>query len=245
MKIFKKDPFGYNIFIKGLLIKILGILSYRRFTVINNLTIKGSEIIKTLPDNNVLFIANHHTYFLDVTAMIHVFNASLNNRKNSLKNIGYLKKLKSNVYFIAEKETMTKGLFTKILAYTGAILISRTWKSKGRSIKRPINTNDIGKINKALDSGWLITFPQGTTKNWAPIRKGTAYIIKENKPLIIPIVIKGFRNAFDKTGLKLIKKGSEISLTIKDPLQVDYKNESIEQITEKISIAIEQHESFK
>ena len=127
MKIFKKDPFGYNIFIKDLLIKILGILSYRRFTVINNLTIKGSEIIKTLPNNNVLFIANHHTYFLDVTAMIHVFNASLNNRKNSLKNIGYLKKLKSTVYFIAEKETMTKGLFTKILAYTGAILISRTY----------------------------------------------------------------------------------------------------------------------
>ncbi len=245
MKIFKKDPFGYNIFIKDLLIKILGILSYRRFTVINNLTIKGSEIIKKLPDNNVLFIANHHTYFLDVTAMIHVFNASLNNRKNSLKNIGYLKKLKSNVFFIAEKETMTKGLFTKILAYTGAILISRTWKSKGRSIKRPINTNDIDKINKALDNGWLITFPQGTTKNWAPIRKGTAYIIKENNPLIIPIVIKGFRNAFDKTGLKLIKRGSEISLTIKDPLQVDYKNESIEQITEKISVAIEQHESFK
>ena len=64
--------------------------------------------------------------------MIHVFNASLNNRKNSLKNISYLKKLKSNIYFIAEKETMTKGLFPKILAYTGAILISRTWKSKGK-----------------------------------------------------------------------------------------------------------------
>ena len=245
MKIFKKDPFGYNIFIKDLLIKILGILSYRRFTVINNLTIKGSEIIKTLPDNNVLFIANHHTYFLDVTAMIHVFNASLNNRKNSLKNISYLKKLKSNIYFIAEKETMTKGFFTKILAYTGAILISRTWKSKGKSINRPINTKDVEKINKALEDGWLITFPQGTTKEWAPVRKGTAYIIKENKPLIIPIIIKGFRNAFDKTGLKLIKKGSELNLTIKEPLQIDYQKESIEQITEKVSIAIEQHESFK
>ena len=100
---------------------------------------------------------------------------------------------------------MTKGLFPKILAYTGAILISRTWKSKGKSINRPINTKDIEKINKALEDGWLITFPQGTTKNWAPVRKGTAYIIKKNKPLIIPIIIKGFRNAFDKTGLKLIK----------------------------------------
>jgi len=245
MKIFKKDPFGYNIFVKDLLIKTLGLLSYRRFRGINNLKISGSEIIKKLPKKNVLFIANHHTYFLDVTAMIHVFNASLNNRKNSLKNISYLKKLKSNIYFIAEKETMTKGFFTKILAYTGAILISRTWKSKGKSINRPINTKDIEKINKALEDGWLITFPQGTTKNWAPIRKGTAYIIKKNKPIIIPITIKGFRNAFDKTGLKLIKRGSELSLTIKNPLKVDFKKESIEQITEKISMAIEQHDSFK
>ena len=88
-------------------------------------------------------------------------------------------------------------------------------------------------------------FSSRNKKNWAPVRKGTAYIIKKNKPLIIPIIIKGFRNAFDKTGLKLIKRGSKISLTIKDPLQVDYKKESIEQITEKIGIAIEQHESFR
>ena len=52
-------------------------------------------------------------------------------------------------------------------------------ESKGKSINRPINTKDIEKINKALEDGWLITFPQGTTKNWAPIRKGTAYIIKK------------------------------------------------------------------
>lgn len=245
MQIFKKDPFGYNILIKQFLIKILGVLSYRRFRGINNLTISGSHIIKKLPSKNVLFISNHHTYFLDVTAMIHVFNASLNNRKNSLKNINYLKKLKSNIYFIAERETMTNGLFPKILSYTGAILISRTWKSKGQNIKRTINQEDIQKIQKALNDGWLITFPQGTTKEWAPIRKGTAYIIKKNKPIIIPITINGFRNAFDKTGLKLIKKGSELNLTIKEPLQIDYQKESIEQITEKVSIAIEQHESFK
>ena len=33
-------------------------------------------------------------------------------------------------------------------------------------------------------------------------------------------------------------------MVIKSPLQIDYESESIEQIVEKIEMAIEQHESF-
>ena len=51
------------------------------------LILKG-HIISSLPDRNVLFIYNHQTNFADVAAMIHVFNASLNGRKNTIKNIG-------------------------------------------------------------------------------------------------------------------------------------------------------------
>jgi 1-acyl-sn-glycerol-3-phosphate acyltransferase len=43
----------------------------------NELQIEGSEIIRNLPDTNVFFISNHQTYFADVVAMFHVFNASL------------------------------------------------------------------------------------------------------------------------------------------------------------------------
>ena len=39
---------------------------------------------------NVLFISNHQTYFADVVAMFHVFNASLSGRIDSIKNVGYL-----------------------------------------------------------------------------------------------------------------------------------------------------------
>ena len=175
MKLFKQDTFGHILFIKKYLIKILGIISYRRFRGTNHLIIEGSEIINNLPEKNVLFISNHQTYFADVTAMIHVFNASLNGRWNSLKKRSYLKNLKLNIYFIAAKETMNSGIIPKILSYTGAITISRTWREKGRDIKREINKKEISNVQKALQNGWLITFPQGTTTPWSPVRKNSSH----------------------------------------------------------------------
>ena len=44
MKLFERDPFGYILFIKKWLIRILGIISHRRFRGINHLIIEGSEI---------------------------------------------------------------------------------------------------------------------------------------------------------------------------------------------------------
>ena len=245
MKLFKRDPFGNILFVKKNLIRILGKLTHNRFKGINNLIIEGSENINSLPQKNVLFISNHQTYFADAIAMCHVFNASLNGRINSLEDISYMNNPKLNIYFIAAKETMNSGLLPKILSYAGSIPISRTWREKEKSIKRPINIGEIDNIHKGLKNGWLITFPQGTTKPYAPIRKGTAHIIKETKPLVVPIVIDGFRRSFDKTGIKIKKKGIMQSLKIKKPLEIDYVNDSIEKITEKISISIEQHSSFK
>jgi hypothetical protein len=77
-----------------------------------------------------------------------------------------------------------------------------------------------------------------------PIRKGTAHIIKNYQPAVIPIVIDGFRRSFDKKGLYIKKKGILQSMVIKEPLNIDYEKESIEEIIEKISYAIEQHPSF-
>jgi len=245
MKILKRDTFGNILFVKKNLIRILGKLTHNRFKGINNLLIEGSEIINSLPEKNVLFVSNHQTYFADAIAMCHVFNASLNGRVNSIEDISYMKNPKLNIYFIAAKETMNSGLLPKILSYAGSIPISRTWREKEKSIKRPINIGEIDNIHKALEDGWLITFPQGTTRPYAPIRKGTAHIIKKTKPLVVPIVIDGFSRSFDKTGIKIKKKGIMQSLKIKKPLEIDYVNDSIEKITEKISISIEQHSSFK
>ena len=90
MKLIKRNPFGHNLFFKKMLIRYMGYLTHRRHRGFNDLKIEGSEIIKTLPDKNVLFVSNHQTYYADVVAMFHVFNASLSGRNNSIKNVGYL-----------------------------------------------------------------------------------------------------------------------------------------------------------
>jgi len=244
MGIIKRNPFGHILFLKKWLIRILGTLSHRRFRGFNELRIVGSEIVKGLPNNNVLFVSNHQTYFADVVSMFHVFNASLKGRVDSIKNVGYMWNPKLNLYFIAAKETMTSGLLPRILAYAGSISIDRTWRSHGKDINRQVKMSDISKIGVALNDGWVITFPQGTTTPFKPIRKGTAFLIKQYKPIVIPIVIDGFRRSFDKKGIRIKKKNILQSFEIKHPLKIDYENETIEEILKKIEFAIEQHPSF-
>ncbi|PKP14724.1 MAG: 1-acyl-sn-glycerol-3-phosphate acyltransferase, partial [Bacteroidetes bacterium HGW-Bacteroidetes-23] len=186
----------------------------------------------------------HQTYFADVVAMFHVFNASLSGRDDNIKNVGYLWNPKLNIYYVAASETMKEGLLPRILAYAGAITVERTWRAKGQDIKREVNPNDTENIKIALDDGWVITFPQGTTRSFKPVRKGTAHIIKQHKPIVVPIVIDGFRRSFDRKGLRIKKKGILQSMVIKEPLDIDYDNESIDEIVEKIEYAIEQHPSL-
>lgn len=240
MGIFKKNPFGHILFLKRWLIRIAGAMTHRRYRGFNELQIEGSEILTNLPDRNVLFVSNHQTYFADVVSMFHVFNASLSGRTDSIKNIGYLWDPKLNLYYVAAGETMKTGLLPRIFAYAGAITVSRTWREKGKEIDRQVNFKDTENIGIALDDGWVITFPQGTTKPWKPIRKGTAHIIKNYKPIVVPIVIDGFRRSFDKKGLRIKKRGILQSFEVKEPLVIDYENDSVEKIVEQLEYAIEQ-----
>ena len=231
-------------FIKKWIIRIIGSLSHRRYHGYNELQIEGSDILRNLPESNVLFISNHQTYFADVVAMFHVFNAALSGRDDNIKNVGYLWNPKLNLYYVAAKETMKSGFLPKIFAYAGSISIERTWRASGEDVNRQVKMSDISNINKALNDGWVITFPQGTTTPFKPIRKGTAHIIKRYKPIVVPIVIDGFRRSFDKKGIRIKKKNILQSMEIKAPLEIDYDIESIDQIVEKIEYAIEQHPSF-
>ncbi len=244
MVLFKRNPFGHILFLKKWLIRIFGSLTHRRYRGFNEMRIEGSEIIKNLPDTNVLFISNHQTYFADVVAMFHVFNASLKGRVDSIKNIGYLWNPKLNIYYVAAKETMESGILPKILSYVGAITVERTWRAEGKDVKRNVNPNDTENIKTALNDGWVITFPQGTTRSFKPVRKGTAHIILQHKPIVVPVVIDGFRRSFDRKGLLIKKKGILQSMIIKQPLEIDYDNDTVEQVVEKMEFAIEQHESF-
>ncbi|WP_445457688.1 lysophospholipid acyltransferase family protein [Flavobacterium sp. HNIBRBA15423] len=244
MGLLKRNPFGHILFLKKWLIRIAGSITHKRYRGFNSLHIEGSEIIRSLPDTNVLFISNHQTYFADVVAMFHVFNASLKGREDNIKNVGYLWNPKLNMYYVAAKETMQAGLLPKILAYAGAITVERTWRAEGKDVKREVNPNDTENIKIALEDGWVVTFPQGTTRSFKPVRKGTAHIILQHKPIVVPIVIDGFRRSFDRKGLRIKKKGILQSFVIKPPLDIDYENDTVESIVEKIEYAIEQHPSF-
>lgn len=244
MGLFKKNPFGHNLLIKKWLIRILAVITHKRYRGFNTLEIEGSEIIRNLPEQNVLFVSNHQTYFADVVAMFHVFNASLSGREDSIKNLGYIWQPKLNMYYVAAAETMKKNLLTKVMAYAGSVSVERTWKSEGQEVNRQVKMSDISNIGKALNDGWVITFPQGTTTPWKPLRKGTSHIIKKYRPVVVPVVIDGFRRSFDKKGLRIKKKGILQSMVIKEPLEIDYDNESFDSIIEKLEYAIEQHPSF-
>ena len=244
MPLLKRNPFGHILFLKKIMIRIFGLISHSRYRKFNNLRIEGSEILRNLPERNVLFISNHQTYFADVAAMFHVFNAALSGRDDSIKNVGYIWHPKLNVYFVAAGETMKSGLLPKLFAYAGSVSIDRTWRSAGENVNRQVKNSDISNITKAIKDGWVITFPQGTTTPFKPIRRGTAHIIKTCKPIVVPIVIDGFRRSFDKKGLQRKKRNVLQSMVIKEPLAIDYENESIADIVTKIEFAIEQHPSF-
>lgn len=229
--------------IKKLVYLVIGALSYPGLVIVNKIRISGTEHLKRLPKCNVLFVSNHQTYFADVIAFLHIFCAVKWRKMNRLGIPYYLLNPFVRVNFVAAEETMKDNLLTRLFILGGAITIKRTWRSGGKDIKRDVDVSDYSKIYEALRKRWVITFPQGTTKPFAPGRKGTAHIIKEMKPVIVPVVINGFWRAFNRQGLKFKKRGTILTIRFKAPLQIDY-NESIEKILETVMDAIEQSKKF-
>ena len=229
----KKNIFGQTIFLKRLIIGFVGLITHKTFRS-KRFEIKGSKNLVNLPSTNVLFVSNHQTYFYDVIAMLHVFNSSVKGRIDSVKKPKYLISPKTNLYYIASLETMKKSVITKLLTYAGAVLVQRSWRDSGESVSRDIRSEDPDKIKLALKDGWVITFPRGTTDNSKPIRKGTAHIIKNNDPLIVPVNLIGFKDVFQRNGLKVINRKNFFSIEIMKPLQIDMTKKSIEEITTEL-----------
>ncbi|HXB45442.1 MAG TPA: hypothetical protein VNV85_15355, partial [Puia sp.] len=61
--------------VRKLVYFLVGIFSYPGLALLNKLKISGTEFIKDLPLNNVLFVSNHQTYFADVITFLHIFAA--------------------------------------------------------------------------------------------------------------------------------------------------------------------------
>lgn len=237
---FERDPFGNVLFVKRMLMLALGFGTYGRLNITNKLHLEGTEHLEGLPQRGVLFLSNHQTYYMDVIALFHVFFSVKWGFKNTVDYPIYLLAPKARLYYVAASETMKEsGLIPRILAQGGAITVERSWRAKGQDVKREVDKSASDKIERALKFGWVVSFPQGTTSPYAPIRKGTAHLIKQTNPIVVPVVINGFRRAFDKKGLFMKKRNTQLSIRFKAPVRFDPES-SLEEIVEQVTDFIEQ-----
>lgn len=240
LKFVRIDPFGNVVLFKRALIGILAVFTYSRFNITNKLKIEGADLLLDLPDSNVMFISNHQTYYADVMALYHIFCSVKWRFRNSIRYPLYFLLPRANSFYVAAEETMKdSGLIPKIFSYTGAVTVKRSWRAKGQEVQRGADRHAPEKIQKALEYGWVVNFPQGTTKPYAPVRKGVAHLIKEYNPIVVPVVINGFRRAFDKKGLKFKKRGTTLSVKFKPPIRFD-ESFTVAQIQAEIAKLIEQ-----
>jgi 1-acyl-sn-glycerol-3-phosphate acyltransferase len=238
VNIIRKDPFGNVIVFKRLLISVLAVFTYGRLNIVNRLKIEGTEHLEKLPSKNVLFISNHQTYYADVMALYHIFCSVKWQFRNTIRWPLYLLLPRANMYYIAAEETMKEsGLIPKIFSYTGAVTVKRSWRYKGSNVQRGADRGAVDKIKKALDHGWVVNFPQGTTSPYAPVRKGVAQMIQKFQPIVVPVQIDGFRRAFDKKGLFFRKRGITLNVKFLAPLEYD-PEEPTDELLKKIRVAI-------
>ena len=237
------DRFRHIRVIRTVLYAVVGFITYPGLVLINKVKIEGTENLFNLPKKNVLFVSNHQTYFADVIAFVHIFCAVKWGKYNKLGIPYYLLNPFTNVYFVAAEETMNSNWLSKLFKLGGALTVKRTWRAEGQDVQRDRDVVDTQKIDKALKKSWVITFPQGTTKPFAPGRKGTAHIIKNNQPIVVPVVINGFWRAFTKKGLTFKKVGTPLTVRFKPALDLNY-DAPVEEILEEVMEAIEQSKSF-
>jgi len=230
-------------FVKGIVYAIVGAITYPGINIFNKLQVNGMQNLHKLPKQNVLFVSNHQTYFAEVITFIHIFCAVSWRKKHKLGIPFYLLWPFTKINYVAAEETMKSNWISKILSLGGAITVKRTWVQNGTEVRKNLDPSDTRKIERALKDNWVITFPQGTTKPFAPGRKGTAFIIQHHRPIVIPVVISGYWRAFNKKGLKFKKKGIRLSVTFKDPLEIDY-NDTCENILAQVMDAIEQSRQY-
>jgi 1-acyl-sn-glycerol-3-phosphate acyltransferase len=237
-----KDRLKESRLFRKILYFIIGVVTYPGLAIVNKLRITGTENLLGLPRKNVLFVSNHQTYFADVITLLHIFSAVKWGKMNRLGFPYYLLNAFTDVNYVAAEETMKKSWISKLFTAGGAITVRRTWTGKASEQRKGLDPSDSRKIVRALERNWVIQFPQGTTTPFAPGRKGTAHLIKLNRPIVIPIVIDGFSTAFDKKGLKLVRRGTLLTVSFKPCMPIDY-DASVEEILDQVMTAIGQNRS--
>jgi 1-acyl-sn-glycerol-3-phosphate acyltransferase len=237
-----RDVLGQPVLLKRAIMTAVSLSFYPVFRWLHPLTVIGAERLTKLPPSGVLFVSNHQTYFTDAIAMHQVFSATLAGLAGVSGDPRYILKPHTRMCYVAAKETMASGWIPRILAYGGGICVSRSWKEGETHLQRGADLTGFANIGRALSQGWVINFPQGTTRPFAPPRPGVAHMIRTFRPVVVPVVVEGFREAFGKTGLAVWRPRRAVSVHFKAPLHLD-PDAPPDQLLETIMASIEQREA--
>ncbi len=153
------------------------------FAILNDVHVEGDEILPDLPRRNVVFLANHQTYFLEAIAF---FDLVYVRHQMPLEN--------PILRFSAAEETMKKNLLTKLMTLVGGVTFKRSFREGGADVQRPVDLDGVSRVEQSIREGWLLHFPAGTTKKGAPLRAGVARLLHSNRPIAIPVRVDGFRD---------------------------------------------------
>jgi 1-acyl-sn-glycerol-3-phosphate acyltransferase len=179
------------------------------FAILNDIDVEGDEILPELPRRNVVFLANHQTYFLEAIAF---FDLVYVRHQFPLEN--------PVLRFSAAEETMKKNLLTRLMTLAGGVTFRRSFREGGVDINRPVDLQGVERVEEAINEGWLLHFPAGTTKKGAPIRSGVSRLLHHTRAVALPVRVDGFRELLlhKQVPGKLFRS---CSLKIHPPLQLD------------------------
>ncbi len=203
------------------------------FALLNDVRVKGDELLETLPRRSVVFLANHQSYFLEAVAFF------------DLVYVRHQFDLEDPVLrFSAAEETMGKNPFTALLARAGSVTLRRSFRDAGGDIARPVDTRGAAKVEKAIRTGWLLHFPAGTTRKGAPLRAGVARLLHNTKAIAVPVRVDGFRELVGKSQLPamLFRK---CTMTLHPPLDLKafydapFDREAGDEVLRRLSALIE------
>jgi 1-acyl-sn-glycerol-3-phosphate acyltransferase len=177
--------------------------------LLNRVKVDGVEILKTLPRKNVVFLANHQTYFMEAVAFFDLVYLRLNMPMEN-----------PTLRFSAAEETMKKNIVTKIFKKVGGVTFRRSFREGGVEVTRSVDMEGVWRVEEAIRSGWLLHFPAGTTQKGAPLRSGVAQILHRTKCVAVPLRVDGFRELLLHKQMpgKLFK---DCHLTIHPPMELD------------------------
>ena len=179
------------------------------FAILNDVHVEGDEVLKELPRRNVVFLANHQTYFLEAIAFF------------DLVYVRHQMPLESPIVrFSAAEETMKQNLLTKLMTLVGGVTFKRSFREAGEDVRRAVDLEGVARVEEAIQDGWLLHFPAGTTKKGAPLRGGVTRLLHNTKAVALPLRVEGFRELLlhKQVPGKLFK---QCSLKIMKPLPLE------------------------